>query len=279
LSYEVFYNLMGLGRAGGQFLYGDTSDVLELTNHALKLDPNNWKAHVILGALYSAQWEWVKASNSFDMAMAINPLGVTSNVWYAVFLLAIGEQQKALRIVETMARHYPSNFNAQLMSGLFLYVTRQHERAIPALQAALSIDLDHWASWFLFALNDLALGKLTAAQDKFRDLTEMLLEAEGCEHIFSGFTFYINILEGGFDQASDSYSLFKNGPIPNRMDKAMFGMALQMNVDAVIELEILRARKCPIVCWLHLWPLFDPLRGTPDFKRLIAEMNLPSPHS
>jgi hypothetical protein len=35
-------------------------------------------------------------------------------------------------------------------------------------------------------------------------------------------------------------------------------------------------RHHPLLVWLHLWPLLDPLREHPTFRRLLHRMHLPS---
>jgi tetratricopeptide (TPR) repeat protein len=207
--------------------------------------------------------------------MSLNLAGVTTNFWYAQFLLTIGKQQEALRVVETIARHAPDNLNAQLIFALFLYAARQHERALEVAGAAGRMNQRHWAPCFLYALNALALGKPDDAGLEFRE-TSLTIGDINDQPVFPGFTLFTDLHEGDFKQASYSYSLFKEKKFPSAIDTVMFYMAKEMDDDAVKELDSLRAQPCPIICWLHLWPLFDLLRENPNFKRLLVDMNLPS---
>lgn len=46
--------------------------------------------------------------------------------------------------------------------------------------------------------------------------------------------------------------------------------------EAVIShLETACREANPFMAWLHLWPVFDPIRDHRGFKRLIKRMNLP----
>lgn len=45
--------------------------------------------------------------------------------------------------------------------------------------------------------------------------------------------------------------------------------------EAVAKLEEACKVGHPLMVWLHLWPVFDPLRGHRRFKTLIRRMKLP----
>jgi hypothetical protein len=46
-------------------------------------------------------------------------------------------------------------------------------------------------------------------------------------------------------------------------------------MTAIQYLKVACGQQHPLTVWLHLWPIFDPLRDDPQFKALIRRMKLP----
>jgi hypothetical protein len=56
-------------------------------------------------------------------------------------------------------------------------------------------------------------------------------------------------------------------------------MALGDHARAVALLRQDVERGHPLMVWLHFWPLFDPLRGLPEFQRLLKDTRPPQARS
>jgi hypothetical protein len=60
------------------------------------------------------------------------------------------------------------------------------------------------------------------------------------------------------------------------VQKALAYLGLGETDQAVLSLHAAFAHSDPLLLWLHLWPVFDPLRGHKRFQELIRRMNLPA---
>jgi tetratricopeptide (TPR) repeat protein len=96
---------------------------------ALRLQPQLWRAHLVMGAVHCCRYQWAHAETSFDAALAIAPNRTRDHSWYAGFLLATGREKEALRLVRSRAEERPEDLSAQIALGLFLYATRRVDEA------------------------------------------------------------------------------------------------------------------------------------------------------
>jgi len=102
----------------------DLSEVEGYCRSALEIDPAYWHAHYMLGAVESWQRNWNAARKSFAKAFELDPVKASNCVYYPVFLLAVGEVDRALAMVRATALMSPGDILAQFAAALFLHVTR-----------------------------------------------------------------------------------------------------------------------------------------------------------
>ena len=67
---------------------------------ALELDPNLAEPHAVLGNLNGNQRRYPEGQRAFERALALEPDDVTSNFWYAVFLLNTGYGQRGVEYLD-----------------------------------------------------------------------------------------------------------------------------------------------------------------------------------
>ncbi|MCH8113051.1 MAG: tetratricopeptide repeat protein [Proteobacteria bacterium] len=71
---NIAARLEGMAEPGGICISGKVyEEVLDLAFHALRLDPDDYRAHMTLGRLYSYQGKHAKGRAEFDRALRINP--------------------------------------------------------------------------------------------------------------------------------------------------------------------------------------------------------------
>lgn len=109
----------------------------DAAGQALKLNPDNARAHTVLALLQLVDGRQAEAIDSANEAVAVQPNDSEAAGNLALVLAhagsreqAIAEMQKALRLDPTP----PPSF--QLLAGVVLYTARENERAIPLLEAA-----------------------------------------------------------------------------------------------------------------------------------------------
>ncbi|PSH67863.1 adenylate cyclase [Phyllobacterium brassicacearum] len=109
----------------------------DAAGQALKLDPNNARAHTVLALLQLVDGREVEARESASRAVAEQPNDAEAVGNLALILAqtgsrgqAVTEMDKALRLDPTP----PPSF--QLQAGIVFYTARENERAIPLMLAA-----------------------------------------------------------------------------------------------------------------------------------------------
>jgi TolB-like protein/Tfp pilus assembly protein PilF len=60
----------------------------EAIDRALQIDRSLAEAHVSLGAVHQAQWQWTEAEEQFKRAISLNPNYPTAHHWYATYNMA-----------------------------------------------------------------------------------------------------------------------------------------------------------------------------------------------
>jgi adenylate cyclase len=109
----------------------------DAAGQALRLDPDNARAHTVLALLQLVDGRYVEATESARMAVALQPNDTEVLGNLALVLAhtgnaeqAVAEMNKALRLDPTP----PASF--VLLAGVVFYTARDYERAIPLLEAA-----------------------------------------------------------------------------------------------------------------------------------------------
>ncbi|MBZ9657273.1 adenylate/guanylate cyclase domain-containing protein [Phyllobacterium lublinensis] len=109
----------------------------DAAGQALKLDPNNARAHTVLALLQLVDGREVEARDSASRAVSAQPNDAEAVGNLALILAqtgsrgqAVAEIDKALRLDPTP----PPSF--QLQAGIVFYTARENERAIPLIEAA-----------------------------------------------------------------------------------------------------------------------------------------------
>lgn len=109
----------------------------DAAGEALKLDPNNARAHTVLALLQLVDGRATEALDSANRAVAAQPSDAEAYGNLALILAhtgshqqAIGEMQRALRLDPSP----PPSF--QLLAGIVFYTARDNDRAIPLIETA-----------------------------------------------------------------------------------------------------------------------------------------------
>jgi hypothetical protein len=282
-------------------MYGNEIDIPNLlkvgevqAQESLRYDAKCWRAHVVMGLLHSCRKEWGKAAEAFASALQSSPGDTRAHPWYAAFLMATGKTGEALDL--TKARAYePSQTPWPLLTyAVFLYAARKFVEAEQVILEAKNDFEDTWLSHALWSC--VSHGR----QESPAPLLGMSLP----QSLPDGAVVYTGlcILETlrrlspdhpDYPSAKLELGKWVEGKLsvwesPTYDDSEPFAerrvspfhlatgcMAIGDSQKAIELLAIDFERGHPLMVWLHLWPIFDPLRDFPAFKSLIARMKLP----
>jgi Tfp pilus assembly protein PilF len=257
--------------AYGQF--PDTKEYLAQAeasaNEALRLSPRLWRPHVVFGMLHCCRFDWRKAQASFRTALKASREDTERHAWYAAYLLAAGRKKKALQLVGERAMEAPADPASQNTLALFLYATREYEKAEASLG---ELGSNHWLTKVALACIGLARGSREAWFHIEHAHTRFGVEA------FPGF--HALCLCGGDTETQQKGEAHARDWLPHlkeaHLQAALCHLALGEPQQAIAALRRARDAHDPLMIWAHVWPFVDPLRKYKRFQRLLDEMNFPA---
>lgn len=109
----------------------------DAAGQALKLDPNNARAHTVLALLQLVDGREVEARESANRAVAAQPNSAEAAGNLALILSQTGSHYEAVAEIDRALRLDPApSPSFQLLAGIVLYTVRDNNRAIPLIEAA-----------------------------------------------------------------------------------------------------------------------------------------------
>lgn len=109
----------------------------DAAGQALKLDPNNARAHAVLALLQLVDGRDAEAMDSANRAVAAQPNDAEAYGNLALILAHTGDHERAITEMEKALRLDPSPPPSfQLLAGIVFYTARANERGIPLMEAA-----------------------------------------------------------------------------------------------------------------------------------------------
>jgi len=260
---------------------------------ALLLDPRSWRAHVVLGAVHCSHFRWDEAKAQFDAAIDAGPLETAEHFYYLAFLAATGKAEEALKLAHARWRRHREDPFAGFSAAALAYITRDAKfyAAYSHTWAGIRQNRSLWAGYALQScvatgVASVAGGLLGSTARGHIDDAHKLLGME----VFQGLAILSASPMWLMDQSGNNVRartatlhpqvarleiLSRESYVPP-LQLALAHMAVNELEEAVSDL----ARACeegdPKMVWLHLWPLFDPLRERPDFQALLMRC---APHS
>ncbi|MBY3274796.1 adenylate/guanylate cyclase domain-containing protein [Rhizobium laguerreae] len=110
----------------------------DAAGQALKLDPNNARAHTVLALLQWVDGRETEAKNSANMAVAMEPNDAEAAANLALILVHTGSSGQAITEMEKALRLDPSPASSfQLLAGIVFYTAGDDQRAISLIEPTL----------------------------------------------------------------------------------------------------------------------------------------------
>lgn len=109
----------------------------DAAGQALKLDPNNARAHTVLALLQLVDGREDEARESANRAVEAQPNSAEAAGNLALILAQTGNRDEAIAEIDRALRLDPSpSPSFQLLAGIVLYTVRDNGRAVPLIEAA-----------------------------------------------------------------------------------------------------------------------------------------------
>jgi TolB-like protein/tetratricopeptide (TPR) repeat protein len=240
---------------------------------ALQLDSSLAYAHRHSGAL--AMWQdrdWPRAEWHLSRAVALDSSDIRNYHWYAAFLAATGRTDEALVMARRATLLDPVSSISATEVGVNLYWRREYSEAIAVLERAMQVDT-MWEQRMPITLGKayLGLGRYDDAIRAFR--TAGVQSSFGFEA--PALLTYALGIAGRPEAAVLVRQYVERGRASSARpaDVAVVHLGLRDTARALEWLEQL-PDDLNSTFYLPSEPIFDPLRGSPRFQRVLERLNL-----
>lgn len=258
---------------------------------ALVWDPKSWRARVVLGAIRCCRFQWKDAKVEFDTALKIAPLETADHFYYGAFLAATGEPEAGLRQANAYWRRHREDPFAGLTAAAFCYLIRESKfySAYHHTQATIRENRSGWIGYSLLAcvtigVASVAGGLLGSTAESHVDDAHKRLGVEA----FPGLGILCHAQRWADGQSAQEIRARKARlhqriarlEIASResyvppLQLALAHMAVDEMEEAISDLRRACDEGDPKMAWLHLLPLFDPLREHEGFRALLKRLHL-----
>jgi tetratricopeptide (TPR) repeat protein len=241
---------------------------------ALELDSTLALAHRMAG--WIAMWQdrdWAAAERHLSRALALDSSDVPTYHQYAAYLAATGRMEEGLAIARRATAVDPVSSITASEVGLHLYWNRHYAEAIAVLERALVVDTIWWQKMpMVLGRAYLAVGRYDDAIREFRHAG--LQSSEGFEAPallayalgISGRTHEANALVTQYTERAAASSA-------RPMDLVAVHLGLGDTARALDWLEQIPGDRSARF-YLLSEPIFDPIRGSARFRRVLEHLGL-----
>jgi len=239
---------------------------------ALELDEQLAEAHVSFAVITQEyDWDWETAEREFQRAIELDPNYATAHHWYGEHLALRGRFEEAFAEMDRARQLDPLSLIIATDNGVFLYFSRQHDRAIEQLRAVLERE-PNFPRAYMLAYVYVQTGRFAEALA----LVERWQRIDDGPWVFAVLA-YVHGRSGEPEEAQRALERLRSfsrtrSSDPGPLIIAHLGMGhLQ---EALALLEKAYQEYPPGFTALKVDPLYDPLRGDPRFQDLLRRVRL-----
>ena len=243
---------------------------------ALEIDPRCCEAHTSLAyCQVSYDWHWQDAEASFIRALELNPSYATAHQWYHKLLVARGRFAEAGEQIAQAKQLDPLSLMISTEAGWGLYHSRRFDDAIIHLEKVLADDPQFALAHYLLGLARLQTGEFELAAEN--------LQAAGARQqgsspsvLQSGALGYAYARSGHYMRAQTCLETLQSGDSGSgsaAYASAVIHMGTNNHEMALAALRQAFDARLDRLIFLHVEPLFDPLRNHPQFTELCQQLN------
>ncbi len=243
---------------------------------AIAIDPTLAEGHTAMGNTFtSLDRNWPAAESSFKRALELDPKSATAHYRYASeYLISVGRTKEALAEVEKALEIEPLDPNMVANLGRHLLYDGQRERALEQSRRAYEADPSFVIARLLYGMTLNATGgyaEAIALSEKYLQddpNNQQMLMVAGYAYGRSGRRSDAERVIERFREISKTQYV-----IPSFVAVVLGAMGEKDRAFAELERSV--ELRDSWFRWCKVEPLFDPLRGDPQFKDLLKRMNLP----
>jgi TolB-like protein/AraC-like DNA-binding protein/Tfp pilus assembly protein PilF len=244
---------------------------MSAANKAIKLDPTIDEAYTALALLYLYDlWDWPKAKEAFESALANNPNNAIANAHYAWYYVLFSDFETSIYYGKkaVMIEPLSASYNAWLA---LLYVhMKEYDLAENYARKALSINEDTPYAYF-------ALGKICIIKGQYQQAIEYQEKLPQKGFYYKVMRGYAYVKAGQREKAMELWNEVENYAKNHRVNCCYRGMmaAYLGFTDKAFELlnEAIDRKDFPVI-YINTYVFIESIRNDPRFDQLLARMNL-----
>jgi TolB-like protein/AraC-like DNA-binding protein len=253
----------------------------DLSNEAIKLDPDCAEAHAVLGAHYiwGGSRDIAEGSKELKKAVELNPNFSTAHQWYAQSLMITGPIEKARLHVNKALELEPYFWVVQTLSSWIFYFEKRYDKAIEASKIAHDLNPNYISNNWLFVLNYAKLGEGEKMLNELQSIIKNYTQDEKyLEEIQIAYNEYgINGIFTWLDEVNQNKPIPVEGMDGHPFYSAWWNAILGNKNEAVYWLERTLEDPHPLDHYSNLIttnPDFDLLRDDPRFLQIMEKFGL-----
>lgn len=239
---------------------------------ALEIEPDLAAAHTALAAILTDYyWDWKLAGEHFARAVTLDPDNATTRQWYAQYLNRVGRLSEAIEHSTKAEELNPLSPAIQQVAAEALYLSGQHQVAVDKYLNLLSFHKDYLATYIHLGLVYQDMGRYDDALEGWQKLDSLW---HGPPNIIGllGYAYARSDRKNEALRQLERLETVKDDPVS--FHKAVIHIGLEDYSTALNLLEAAVEEKSWLITIIKTEPVFDPLRQTPQFDRLLDTVGL-----
>lgn len=240
---------------------------------ALEIDETLAEAHASLALVEeNYDYNWSAAEKEFRRAIQLDPDYATAHQWYAENLAWQGRFEEALAQSERARQLDPMSVIIAADDGAILYYARQYDRAIKQCRRALDMDASFARARGLLVRSYVAKGDLVGAANELNRSQDA--ESQPWTWALKAFVY---AKSGRTKEANEALAKFEQTAPRSRSDwraAELYAYVGTERKEQVIKLlQSAYSEHSNAIANLKVDPIYDPLRGDPQFQKLVRRLN------
>ena len=267
------YNQLGTVMIGARSPRDSRKLAMAEANRALEIDPELAEAHAALAYSNLYEWNWTSAEQGFERAIALNPNYAPAHLWFAHYLAARGQFDRALQEVRLAGDLDPLSPITQTQIGWILMYARRIPEGIAQYRKVLEQNPTYsWAEW--------QLGTALIFLRDYDAAIETLQKAGARAAPSPSVLGTLGMAYGLAGQPKEARKLLDELFALSRRRYISPHSILHIYIglgdrDKAFEwMEKSYQDRTNGMAWLAVWPGFDPLRSDPRFDMYLRRIGL-----
>jgi len=245
---------------------------MSAANKAIKLDPTNHEAYNALSILYLDQvWDWPKAKEAFENAIANNPNSAIAHAHYAWYHILFYDLEKSIYHAEKAVMLEPFSASYKAWLSLLYYDNKEYDKAEIWARKALDLKDD-------VPYGNLTLGWVCLQKKMFQQAIEYHEKLPANDVYWETLLGYIYVRTGKREKALEIWNEFEELSKKQKVNSFCRGMmaAYLGFTDKAFELlnDAFENKTYPIT-YINFFPGSENIMYDPRYKKLLQKMNLP----